>query len=130
MLSSHPLEQYALRAYRAGAAGYLSKLSPKDEIIDALNKVLLGKKYIHPEFADVLLKGLNNDHEAKPHNNLSNREYQVLCLIASGKPVGKIAEELCLSVKTVSTYRGFILRKMNMSNNAELTRYAIENQLV
>lgn len=130
ILSSHPEEQYALRAYRAGASGYLSKMSPKEEIVDALQKAVLGKKYVNQDFAECLLNGLGKDNQEKPHNDLSNREYQVLCLIASGKPVGKIADELALSVKTVSTYRTNILHKMNMTNNAELTRYAIENQLV
>ena len=130
IMSSHPEEQYALRAYRAGASGYLSKMSPRDEIIGALQKLLQGKRYYTPEFAETLLDNLGNDNHEKPHDVLSNREYQVLCLIASGKPVGKVADQLALSVKTISTYRAIILRKLNMSNNAELTRYAIENQLV
>lgn len=130
MLSSHPEEQYALRVYRAGAAGYISKMSPKSEIINALQKVALGKKYVSPKFAECFLSGLAKANQEKPHNDLSNREYQVFCLIASGKPVGKVADELSLSVKTISTYRSLILRKMNMNNNAELTRYAIENKLV
>lgn len=130
ILSSHPEEQYALRVYRAGGAGYISKMSPKSEIINALQKAAMGKKYINPKFAECFLSGLANANQEKPHNNLSNREYQVFCLIASGKPVGKVADELSLSVKTISTYRSLILRKMNMKNNAEITRYAIENQLV
>jgi DNA-binding NarL/FixJ family response regulator len=130
ILSSHPEEQYALRAYRAGASGYLTKMSPNAEIIVALQKLVMGKKYINPEFAECIISGLAKPGQEKPHNDLSNREYQVLCLIASGKPVGRIAEELALSVKTVSTFRANILRKMSMANNAELTRYAIENKLV
>lgn len=130
ILSSHPEEQYALRVYQAGAAGYLSKMSPNSEIIEALQKVVSGKKYATAEFAQCLLNGLSKSKQEKLHNYLSNREYQVLCLIASGKPVGKIADELALSVKTISTYRSYILRKMNMANNAEITRYAIENGLV
>jgi DNA-binding NarL/FixJ family response regulator len=130
IMSSYPEEQYALRAYRSGAAGYLSKMGPKNEIIDALQKVLLGKKYVTPDFAECLISAVSKGNHEKPHNDLSNREYQVLCLLASGKPVGKIALELLLSVKTVSTYRTSILRKMHMNNNAELTRYAIENHLL
>jgi DNA-binding NarL/FixJ family response regulator len=130
ILSSHPAEQYALRTYRAGATGYLSKMCPPAEIIVALQKAVLGKKYINPEFSEYLLDGVTNKGHEQPHHNLSNREYQVLCLIASGKTVSMIASQLSLSVKTVSTYRSFILRKMNMKNNAELTRYAIENKLV
>ncbi len=130
ILSSHPKEQFALRSYRAGAVGYLSKMSPKREIITALEKAVLGKKYVNPEFAECLINGMTGGDTEKLHNILSNREYQVLCLIASGKPVGKIAVELSLSVKTVSSYRTFILRKMRMDNNAELTRYAIENHLI
>lgn len=130
ILSSQPEEQFALRAYRAGANGYLSKMSSTSEIINALQKVALGKVYVNPEFAESLVSGIGKRSQEKPHHDLSNREYQVLCLIASGKPVGKIAAELSLSVKTVSTYRTLILRKMSMTNNSELTRYAIENQLV
>lgn len=130
ILSSQPEEQFALRAYRVGANGFLSKMSSTCEIINALQKVALGKVYVNPEFAESLVSGIGKSAQEKPHHDLSNREYQVLCLIASGKPVGKIAGELSLSVKTVSTYRTLILRKMNMTNNSELTRYAIEHKLV
>lgn len=130
VLSAHPEQQYALRAYKAGAAGYLPKSSPPGEIITALEKVALGKKYVTPEMAERMVSNLTQPGQAQLHNTLSNREYQVLRLIASGKPVGKIAVELSLSVKTISSYRSFILRKMNMKNNAELTRYAIESNLI
>jgi two-component system invasion response regulator UvrY len=130
ILSMHPEEQYALRAFRAGASGYLTKGNAPQELIEALHKVALGKKHISPNLAEALVGSLDCSAPQFPHNDLSNREFQVLGMIASGKPVGKIAAELSLSVKTVSTYRTQILRKMNMTNNAELTRYAIQNQLV
>lgn len=130
ILSMHPEEQYAVRAFRAGAAGYVTKGSPPQELVEALEKVALGKKYVSPSLAEALADSLDHPDQKEPHMELSNREYQVLCMIASGKPVGKIAEELSLSVKTVSTYRTLILRKMNLKNNAEITRYAIQNSLV
>ena len=126
----HPEEQYAIRAYKAGASGYLTKGNPPQELIEALQKVALGKKYISPNLAEALVASIGNDAPTSPHNDLSNREFQVLCLIASGKPVSKIAGELALSVKTISTYRAQILRKMNLQNNSELTRYALQNQLI
>ncbi|MCM2356764.1 MAG: response regulator transcription factor [Geobacteraceae bacterium] len=130
ILSMHPEEQYAVRALRTGAAGYVTKGSPPQELVEALEKVAFGKKYVSPSLAETLASNLGHPGQELPHMELSNREYQVLCLIASGKPVGKIAAELSLSVKTISTYRAHILRKMNMKNNAELTRYAIQNQLI
>ena len=130
ILSMHPEEQYAVRAFKAGASGYLTKGNPPQELIKALQKVALGKKYISPNLAETLVNTIGNDAYSSPCNDLSNREFQVLCLIASGKPVSKIGVELALSVKTISTYRSHILRKMNMQNNSELTRYALQNQLI
>ena len=130
ILSMHPEEQFAVRAFRAGAAGYVTKGSPPHELLEALERVALGKKYISPSLADVIVTSLDLSNQKEPHRDLSNREYQVFCMIASGKPVGKIAEELSLSVKTISTYRANILRKMNLGNNAEITRYTIENKLI
>lgn len=130
ILSMYPEEQYAMRALRSGASGYVTKGSPPQELIEALEKVSMGRKYVSPSFAEVLADSLDHPEPKEPHLKLSNREYQVLCMIASGKPVSIIAEELSLSVKTVSTYRTLILRKMNMKNNAEITRYAIQNNLV
>jgi DNA-binding NarL/FixJ family response regulator len=130
VLSMHPEEQYALRAYKSGASGYLTKGSPNSDLIDALQKISLGKKYVSTALAESLVNGLSDPSHQDLHHSLSNREYQVMCLIASGKPVGKIAIDLSLSVKTVSTYRAHILRKMNMNNNAELTRFVIENNLL
>lgn len=130
ILSMYPEEQYAVRAFRSGASGYLTKGSPPHLLIEALQKVSMGRKYVSPSFAEALADSLDHPGQREPHMELSNREYQVLCLIASGKPVSRIAEELSLSVKTVSTYRTLILRKMKLNNNAELTRYAIQNNLV
>lgn len=130
VLSMHPEEQYALRAYKLGASGYLTKGSPSHELLDALQKISLGKKYVSSALAESLVTSLSDPAPQDLLQNLSNREYQVMFLIASGKPVGKIAVEISLSVKTVSTYRANILRKLNMKNNAELTRFAIENHLL
>jgi two-component system invasion response regulator UvrY len=130
VLSMYPEEQYAVRVLRAGAAGYLTKESAPDELVVALRKVAQGKKYVSPSLAERLAVDLEIDASKPVHETLSDREYQVLCMIASGKTVGEIAEKLSLSAKTISTYRARILEKMNMKNNAELTHYAIQNKLV
>ena len=130
VLSMYPEEQYAVRVLRAGASGYLTKESAPDELIAAIRKVSLGKKYVTPSVAERLAFDLDIDSEKPLHETLSDREYQVLCLIASGKTVGDIADKLSLSAKTISTYRARILEKMNMKNNAELTHYAIQHKLV
>jgi len=130
VLSMHPEEQYALRAFKSGASGYLTKGSPTIDLLDALHKISLGKKYVSAALAESLVTNLNENNKQDLLHSLSNREYQVLSLIGAGKTVGKIAEELSLSVKTISTYRAHILRKMNMKNNAELTRFVIENDLL
>jgi two-component system invasion response regulator UvrY len=130
MLSIHPEEQYALRALRAGASGYLTKESAPDELVVAIRKVSSGGKYISTSLAEKLAFEIEVGREQALHETLSDREYQVLCLIASGKTVMEIAQELSLSEKTISTYRSRVLEKMNMKNNAELTYYAIKNQLV
>ena len=130
MLSIHPEEQYALRALKAGASGYLTKESAPDELVGAIRKVSSGGKYVSASLAEKLAFGLEAGHEKAPHETLSDREYMVMCMIASGKTVMAIAQELMLSEKTVSTYRSRILEKMNMKNNAELTYYAIKNKLV
>lgn len=130
VLSMHPEEQYALRAYKSGAAGYITKGSPISELLEALRKISQGKKYISADLAESMICGLTEPTQTEIHHTLSNREYQVLCMIASGKPVSKIGDELSLSVKTISTYRSHILRKLNMKNNSEMTRFAIENCLV
>ena len=130
ILSIHPEEQYAVRALKAGAAGYLTKESAPEELIRAMRRVSGGGKYVTSSLAEKLASVLKTGAEKPLHQALSDREYQILCMIASGKRVKQIANELLLSTKTISTYRSRILRKMNMNNNIELTRYAIQNQLV
>lgn len=130
ILSMFPEEQYALRALKSGASGYLTKESIPDELIKAIRKILQGGKYISASFSEKLLLSFDSDIERPIHETLSDREYQVMRLIASGKTLKDIADELALSVKTVSTYRSRILEKMGMKNNAELTHYAIKNLLV
>jgi two-component system invasion response regulator UvrY len=130
MLSIHPEEHYALRALKAGASGYLTKESAPEELVVAIRKVSRSGKYISPSLAEKLAFDLEVGREQAPHEVLSDREYQVLCMIASGKTVMEVAQELTLSEKTISTYRSRILEKMKMKNNAELTYYAIKNQLV
>lgn len=130
ILSMHPEEQFATRTLRSGASGYLTKESAPEELITALNKVHQGGKYISRSVAEILafdIEGRMDDH---PHKILSNREFQVFCKLASGKPATEVANELYLSVKTISTYRSRILEKMEMRNNAELTFYAVQNQLI
>lgn len=130
ILSIHPEEQYAVRAFRAGASGYLTKESAPDELLAAIRKVSIGGKYVSSSLAERLASDLETGAEQLPHETLSDREYQVMCMIAVGKTVTKIAEELSLSAQTVSTYRSRILGKMRMRNSAELTYYAIKNRLV
>jgi DNA-binding NarL/FixJ family response regulator len=130
ILSIHPEDQYAMRVLRAGAYGYLTKESAPEELISAIRTVSLGRKYISPSVAEQLVFNLDNNAEKRPHDKLSDREYQVMHMIASGKTVKEISEDLSLSVKTISTYRARILEKMKMKNIAELIRYAIKNGLV
>jgi len=130
ILSMHPEEQFAIRSMRAGASGYLTKECAGDELVLAIRKALKGEKYISGSLAEILADDLGGDSEKSIHEILSDREYQVLLMIASGKPVGAIAKELCLSVKTISSYRTNILLKTRMKNNAEITHYAIQNKLV
>lgn len=130
ILSVHPEDQYAVRALRAGAAGYLTKDSAPAELVNAIRKAMQGGKYVSPSLAEKLAFNLAPDPDRLPHEALSDREYQVLCAIASGKTVSEIAEEMSLSVKTISTYRTRLLEKMNLKNNAELTHYAIQHGLV
>jgi len=130
ILSMHAEDQFAVRAIKAGANGYVSKENAGTEVVKAIRKVLTGKKNVSPSLAEMLANALDRDSERPPHEALSDREFQVLCKIASGMTVSQIALEVSLSVKTVSTYRARVLEKMNMHNNAELTRYAIQNGLV
>ncbi|MGC1241919.1 MAG: response regulator transcription factor [Chryseosolibacter sp.] len=129
MLSMHPEEQYAIRALKAGASGFVNKQSATEELLVAIHKILSGKKYISVSVAEKLAE--STDHGAKPaHELLSDREMQVLQKIASGKTVSQIAEEIFLSVNTISTYRTRLLEKLGLKNNAELTRYAMDNGLI
>ena len=130
MLSMHREDQYAIRSLKAGAAGYLTKQSAPRELVTAIRQVAQGLKYISASLAQELANTVGEDHETALHDTLSDREYQTLVMIASGKAVGAIAEELKLSVKTVSEYRARLLVKMKLKNSAELTHYAIRNQLV
>jgi DNA-binding NarL/FixJ family response regulator len=130
ILSVHPEDQYAVRALKAGAAGYLTKDSAPGELVTAIRKAMQGGKYVSPTLAEKLAFNLAPDPDRLPHETLSDREYQVLCAIASGKTVSEIADEMTLSVKTISTYRARILEKMQRKNNAELTHYAIQHKLV
>lgn len=130
ILSMHPEDQYAIRALKAGAAGYLTKESAPEELVKAIRKVLAGGKYVSASLAEKLVLALEADDKKPPHETLSDREYQVMCLIASGKTVGEIADELSLSVKTISTYRARILEKMSLKSNAALTHYAVQQRLV
>ena len=129
ILSMYPEEQYALRALRAGAAGYLSKDAAPDLLLTALRKVASGGRFVTPAIAEQLAARVGATGPEYPHESLSDREFQVLRLIASGKPVSVIAEELSLSVKTVSTYRARVLTKLSLRTNADLTRYALDNGL-
>ena len=130
VLSMHAEDQYAARVLRAGAAGYLTKECGPGKIVQAIRKVVRGGKYVSLALAEKLVADLAVDRSKAPHEVLSDREYQVLCLISLAKSVTDIAAELSLSVKTVSTYRVRILEKLNLKNNAELTRYAIKEGLV
>ena len=123
ILSAHPDEEYAMRAFRAGASGYLTTECAPDEFIAALRKVLRGGKYVSASLAERLAFDLEKGAEKLPHESLSDREHQVMCLIASGRTVSEIADEMSLSVKTISTYRSRVLEKLNLKNNAELARY-------
>jgi len=130
MLSMHREDQYALRALKAGASGYLCKQSASDELVDAVHMVAKGKKYISAAVAEILADQVTGESEKPLHETLSNREYETLLLIASGQSVSEIAEKLSLSVKTISMYRTRLLEKMQLKHNAELTHYAIKNNLV
>jgi two-component system invasion response regulator UvrY len=130
ILSMYPEEQYAVRVLKAGASGYLTKESDKSELLDAIRRIAQGNKYITPSLAEKLASELEPLADKAPHERLSDREYHILCLIAKGKSSTEIADDLSLSVKTVSTHRARVLEKMNMKSNAELTHYAVHNKLV
>lgn len=130
ILSMHPEDQYAVRVLRAGAAGYLTKESAASELITAIHRVAAGGRYISSTVAERLADAVTADQGHIPHHRLSNREFQVMCMLASGKTLKEIAEDLFLSEKTITTYRARILEKMQLRNNVDLSRYAIQHNLL
>lgn len=130
MFSMFGEDQYAVRSLKAGAAGYLSKTVTAAQMIDAIRQVASGRKYVSPALAQALAEYVSVENEPLPHEKLSDREYQTLCMLASGKRLTDIAHTLSLSVKTVSVYRTRLLEKMKLSNNAELTFYVMSNRLI
>jgi len=130
IMSMHPEDQYALRVIKEGAYGYLSKDTMHEELIPAIKAALLNRKFITPSIAEKLAQALTDDGIRQPHEQLSNREYEVFKLLAEGVAVSMIAEKLSLSVTTISTYRSRILEKMQLKTNAELTRYALEKDII
>jgi len=130
MLSMHPEEQYAIRVLKAGASGFLNKESANAELVLAIQKVLTGRKYISASLAEKLADNAGDKSDKALHESLSDREMQVLQMLASGKTVSEVGIEISLSVNTISTYRARLLEKLSLNNNAELTRYAVDNGLV
>jgi DNA-binding NarL/FixJ family response regulator len=130
VLSMHPPDQFARRAMNAGASGYLTKDSPPTELIKAVGEVIAGRRYLNPAVIEELVMNLQPERTQRPHEALSDREYQVLRMIASGLTVSQVAQRLSLSVKTVSTYRARVLEKMSMKTTAELMHYGIQHNLV
>ena len=130
ILSIFPEDHYGTRFLKAGASGYLGKASASDQLVDAIRKVANGGKYISPALTDKLVSDLNKNTEKPLHETLTDREFQVLCLLANGKKLKGIADELCLSINTISTYRSRILHKMDMESNADLIHYAIKTGMV
>jgi two-component system invasion response regulator UvrY len=130
MLSIHAEELFAIRALKAGASGYLTKACPPEELILAIRKVLMGEKYVSANFAQRLISNLDKNNQKLPHQTLSDREYQVMCMISQGKTPKHIANQLKVSIKTVSTYHSRMLEKMKMESNAEVTRYCLEHKLI
>ena len=130
VLSMYPEDEYAIRAIKAGASGYLTKAKASRELMEAIKKVSSGGNYINASVAEKLLFDMNPEHSGLPHETLSDREYQIFSMIVKGEKVGEIADELYLSVKTVSTYKVRILNKMEMKSTAELVKYAVEHKLI
>ncbi len=130
VLTMHPEDRFAVRALKAGAFGYLTKDAKPEEIIKAVRQVVTGRKYITPSLAEMLATEIDRDITKMPHELLSDREFQIMQLVASGKKVSEIAEKLSISIRTVNTYRARVMNKMNMKTNADLTLYAVENNLI
>lgn len=129
VLSAYPVEQLATRFLRAGAAGFVPKDSDPEEVVEAVRTVSAGRTWADPRLTDILAGELRGDHAGEPHERLSDREFQVLCLLGSGQSVTEVAERLHLSPKTISTYRRRLMDKMNLASTAELTRYVVERDL-
>ena len=130
ILSIQSESQYALRALKLGASGCLNKASAPEELVDAIRQVLKGGRYLSPKVSQLLLEDYQNIHSDEPHKHLSEREYQVMMMLASGLTSSEISDQLNLSVKTVSTYRTRLLQKMNLKNNAQITYYAVKHNLI
>ena len=130
VLSMHPEDQFAVRVLKSGASGYMTKESAPNELVGAIRKIMAGGRHISTSVAEIMASYITLDSQRPPHEQLSNREFQVMRLIASGKTVSEIARMLSLSVRTISTYRARILEKTGMKTNAELTHYAFQHQLV
>jgi len=130
MLSAYAEDQYAVNLLRAGAAGYLNKEAASTQLVGAIRTVVQGRKYVSPSLAQILADGVSGDADKPLHAELSQREFQIFCKLAAGAAVSKIADELNLSVKTVSTYRTRLMEKMNLSSNSDLTYYALKNKLI
>ena len=130
ILSMHPEEQYAVRLLKAGISGYLTKESAAEELVSAIKRIKAGGKYISSKLAETIALSIEDANKKASHSDLSNREFEVLCMLASGKSLKEIADSLFISQKTVTTYRARILEKLKLKNNVELTRYAIENKLI
>jgi two-component system invasion response regulator UvrY len=130
ILTMYAEEQFAVRAMRAGAAGYVTKESAPEELIQAVRKVVNRGRYVSPELAERLAHWIDGGSEKPPHETLSTREFQIFLMLASGRTVSQAADDICISVKTVSTYRARVLEKMNLKTNADLTLYAVRNRLV
>jgi DNA-binding NarL/FixJ family response regulator len=130
VFSAHSEEMYARRSFKAGAAGYLTKDASRVEVVRAIQRVMSGGRYVSPQVAETLAADLESRHAHPPHRALSDREFEVMRLLASGKTVGEIASQLSLSDRTISTYRARLLHKLAMKNNAQLMRYSLQNHLV
>jgi two-component system, NarL family, invasion response regulator UvrY len=130
MLSGFPEKQYAVNVLRAGASGYLAKDSAPEDLMKAVHALLAGRRYVSATLAEQLVSDIDGDHDKPLHSHLSEREFQIFCKLATGRAVSEIAEELCLSVKTVSTYRSRVLEKMSFRTNADMTSYALRNGLI
>jgi DNA-binding NarL/FixJ family response regulator len=130
IVSGFPEQQYAVNVLKAGASGYLSKESAPEDLLKAVQLVLAGRRYVSSALAEQLVANLDVDSDQPVHTGLSAREFQIFCKLAGGRAVSDIARELCLSVKTVSTYRSRVLEKMNLKSNADITRYALQNGLI